>query len=200
MRTGNLQLYMESMKRMLPFFPAAGHNSYANSLYIYLQQLSDMATSNPNLYNLFEKGLFVARRTDNSWTGISCDLAIEQVLMGSLQNKGGLAKRHGMNEGQRQVWVKAMVPCSEVTESMQAFTATRLEGNEKTHKENSVSRKTRNHSDLKKLLAFLIDHNPFEGSNQLRNIVTGMLIRIFYYNCKEIDSQVNFKHSFKQSN
>lgn len=36
MRTGNFQLYMESLKRMLPFFPAAGHNSYMQKAYTFI--------------------------------------------------------------------------------------------------------------------------------------------------------------------
>lgn len=38
-RTGNWELHLQSLREMLPIFAAAGHNLYAKSVYIYLQQM-----------------------------------------------------------------------------------------------------------------------------------------------------------------
>lgn len=38
-RSGNWKLHLESIKQMLPFFHAAGHNNYAKSANVYLQDM-----------------------------------------------------------------------------------------------------------------------------------------------------------------
>ena len=40
-RTGNFKMHLESVKDMLPFLAAAGHNHYTKSSWLYLQQLLD---------------------------------------------------------------------------------------------------------------------------------------------------------------
>ena len=36
-RTGNLDLYLQAVSKMLPSMAAAGHNNYIKSLHVYLQ-------------------------------------------------------------------------------------------------------------------------------------------------------------------
>ena len=43
-RTGNWLLHLESIQDMLPYFAAAGHNLYAKSAYIYLNQMQALRT------------------------------------------------------------------------------------------------------------------------------------------------------------
>ena len=38
-RTGDWQLYLYSLEKMLPFFAASGHNLYLKSVYCHLQQM-----------------------------------------------------------------------------------------------------------------------------------------------------------------
>ena len=41
-RTGNFKMHLESVKDMLPFLAAAGHNHYTKSSWLYLQQMLDL--------------------------------------------------------------------------------------------------------------------------------------------------------------
>ena len=80
-RTGNWKLHLQAIHDMLPYFAAAGHNLYTKSAYIYLQLMEDLQEKHPEVYNSFQDGLHVVRRSDRYWAGLSTDLAIEQVLM-----------------------------------------------------------------------------------------------------------------------
>ena len=75
---------------MLPFFDAAGHNLYMKSGYIYLQQITELQETTPEIYQHFTMGNHVVRRTEKFWARLSTDLVIEQVLMRSIKSVGGL--------------------------------------------------------------------------------------------------------------
>ena len=78
-RTGNFNLHLEATNDMLPYFAAAGHNSYLKSAQLYLQKMSQLKTEHPDVHHHFEKGLHVVRRSDREWAGLSTDLIVEQV-------------------------------------------------------------------------------------------------------------------------
>ena len=79
-RTGNFNLHLEATNDMLPYFAAAGHNSYLKSAQLYLQKMSQLKTEHPDVHHHLKKGLHVVRRSDREWAGLSTDLIIEQVL------------------------------------------------------------------------------------------------------------------------
>ena len=60
-RTGNLHLHLQAVKDMLPFFASSGHSLYAKSVYIYLQTMSNLQETHPQVYAKFQEGymLFV---------------------------------------------------------------------------------------------------------------------------------------------
>ena len=121
-RTGNWLLHLQAMYQMLPYFAASGHNFYAKSSYIYLQQMQDLEKTNPNVYKKFLEGYHVARRSDRFWGGLSTDLMIEQVLMRSMKTTGGLTRGKGVSEIQRLVWLMSMPITADVNHSMQNLT------------------------------------------------------------------------------
>ena len=84
-RTGNWRLHLESVREMLPFFAASGHTLYAESAHVYLQTMLELPRTHPDLYQKFEAGFHVVRRSDRYWAGLSTDLIVEQVLMQTCQ-------------------------------------------------------------------------------------------------------------------
>ena len=153
-RTGNWILHLESMKDMLPYFAAAGHNLYAKSAHIYLSQMQNLQITHPDVHALYSKGHHVIRRNDRFWGGISTDLAIEQVLMRSLKSTGGLTRGRGLGEAQRSLWLLSMPVCSEVNDAMQIFTSTKYQTNDQ-HAESSKARKHRDFKDINTITEFL---------------------------------------------
>ena len=172
-RTGDWRLHLESLKAMLPFFAASGHNLYAKSVWVYLNQMEGLADTHPDIAALFEKGFHVIRRTDNYWAGISSDLAIEQVLMRGIKTTGGLTRGRGMNECQRALWILSMPDCAAVNNAMQSVTATNFYSSDQ-HKEEGISRQKRDTKDTMTITSFLRDRNPFVEQEDLRNIETGV--------------------------
>ena len=121
-RTGNWELHLQAVSEMLPYLAASGHNNYTKSALIYLQQMSHLQDDHPEVYQHFQDGLHVIRRSDRYWANLPSDLVIEQVLMRSLKTNGGLTRGRGMTEQQRLVWSLSMPACGEMNKTMQELT------------------------------------------------------------------------------
>ncbi|KAG1672542.1 hypothetical protein GQR58_015942 [Nymphon striatum] len=80
-RTGNWKQHLVAISLMLPYLAASGHNLYTKSAQLYLQHMTDLEASHPDVWQKFEEGFHVVRRSDRMWAGLSSDLVIEQVLM-----------------------------------------------------------------------------------------------------------------------
>ena len=70
-RTGNWHLHLRTLREMLPFLAAAGHNLYTKSIYIYLLQMQDLPFSHPEVFESFSNGHHVVRRSERYWAGLS---------------------------------------------------------------------------------------------------------------------------------
>ena len=95
-RIGDWSLHLQILQDMLPYLAASGHHLYTKSLHVYLQQMTKLQDTHPNIYRRFIQGLHVVRRSDRFWAGLSTDLVIEQVLMRSLKTSGGLMRGRGI--------------------------------------------------------------------------------------------------------
>ena len=120
-RMGNFLSHLQSVTEMLPYFAATGHHLYAKSAYMYIQLMSKIETTHPNVYQKFLAGYHVVRRSDRFWAGLSTDLVIEQVLMRSLKTSGGMTRGREMSEQQRAVWLLSTPACAEINDAMQHF-------------------------------------------------------------------------------
>jgi hypothetical protein len=169
---GNWNGHLTEIRHMLPYFAAAGHNLYLKSSYIYLQQMSEITETKPDVHRAFSVGNHVIRRSDRYWAGLSTDLIIEQVLMRSVKSVGGMTRGRGMSESQRAQWLLSMPACADMNNAIQEFTGNKFETNEQ-HKESSEARVVRDNADIHTLSEFLHERNPFSDEHSLRNIETG---------------------------
>ena len=173
-RTGNWNLHLQAVRDMLPYFAAAGHNLYAKSAYVYLQIMEDLKEKHPDIHQKFQDGLHVVRRSDRYWAGLSTDLVIEQVLMRSVKTTGGLTRGKGMSEMQRLVWLLSMPACAEINGAMQALTGASYVTSEQ-HKDCGEARQQRDYADMKKIMSYINERNPFSPDPSLRSIVSGVV-------------------------
>ena len=120
-RTGNWKLHLQALQDMLPYMAASGHNLYTKSVYLYLQDMTALQESHPEVYAYCLKGYHVIQRSDCFWAGLSLDPAIEQILMRSVKTTGGLTRERGMSEIQRLVWLFSRPACLEINNTMQEF-------------------------------------------------------------------------------
>lgn len=172
-RTGNWDLHLKMVHKMLPYLSAAGHHNYTKSLHIYPQKMDKLKETHPEVYSQFQEGHHVIRRSDRFWAGLSTDLVIEQVLMRSVKTTGGLTRGRGMSETQRSVWLLSTPACAEVNLAMQELTSVIYAPSEQ-HKEVSDARKEKDMADTKEILSFLTLRNPFHENPALHSLVTGV--------------------------
>ena len=172
-RTGNWRLHLQSVHDMLPYFAASGHRQYAKSAYVYLQMMTTLPETHPDVHQKFEDGYHIVRRSDRYWAGLFTDLIIEQVLMRSVKTHGGLTRGKGMTETQRLQWVLSMPACANINDAMQKFSGVSYETSDQ-HKDISKARQTRDVSDTLELISYLKEGDPFTQNNSLVNIANGM--------------------------
>ena len=101
------------------------------------------------------------------------DLIIEQTLMKSVKITEEMTRRNGMSEIQRVQWLLSMPACSNINNAMQEFDNVQYCTSDQ-HKECSKSRQERDNQDVKMILSFLTDRNPFIEHADLRNIEKGV--------------------------
>ena len=207
-RTGEWELSLYAVQRMLPYFAAAGHNLHLKSAHVYLQTMCQLRDNNPRVYEAFKKGHHVIRRSDRYWAGLSTDLVIEQVLMRSVKATGGMTRGKGMSEYQRAQWSLSMPVCAAMNVAMQTFCGTDFHTSSQ-HKETGKSRIERDYKDSQTFLSFLTERNPFCEGTLLQNIETGVTSdpSVNAYKAVEIGNTIlqamvgknAFDYSFKKS-
>lgn len=138
-RTGDWQLKLDSLRNMLPYDAAAAHNSYTKCIYIFLQEMEKLKATHPVLYDRFDNGHFIIRRSDRYWAGLPCDLTIEQVLMRNIKSQIDLTRGRGIGENQRLVWINSMPECVNIKNAMQELTGLHYQTSEQ-HKDVGASR------------------------------------------------------------
>ena len=122
-RTGDWELHLVAVSRMLNLFAATGHNQYARCARLYLQMMRELPVSHPWLHNEFAKhGFHTVRRSDRYWSGLWTDLVIEQVLMRAVKSRGGLTRGRGVTDSVRMTWIHSMHQCAEVRNAMTHLT------------------------------------------------------------------------------
>ena len=60
-------LHFQTLRNMLPYHAAAGHNSYTKSIYVYLQRLAKLSVQQPEVRRHSMEGRHVVRRSDRYW-------------------------------------------------------------------------------------------------------------------------------------
>ena len=111
-RLANWALHLEALTIALPIYAACDHFNCTKSLYLYLQKMNNLKNERPEVYQHFQEGNFVVRRSDRYWAGLPADQVIEQTLMRPLKSSGGLTRGSGMSDINRAVWLLSMSVCS----------------------------------------------------------------------------------------
>ena len=169
-RTGDFMLYLKSLKDMLPYFAASGHNSYTKSVHLFLQDMLNLEEKNPTVYQEFSSGNLFVRRSDRFWGALPTDLVIEQVLMRALKSKSGLTHGRGMDETQRTRWLLTMPDYARISTEMDKLgSCAPLRGNDI-----RPSAMIRDHTDTTTVFKYLECHDPFGENEYVYDISTGI--------------------------
>ena len=178
-RSKDWEGHLLACTKLLNLFAATGHLHYAKSCRLYVQQMRELPSTQPWLYEMFtSRGLHAVQRANHPMNGLWTDLTIEQVLMASLKSRGGLTHGKGLTKSVRDQWVYTMHQRATVHEAMTRLTGTRRMTSAQ-HVELGQTRRKRDLDDLERILRWLHDHNPFdtEAPEGLRSISAGFLAK-----------------------
>ncbi len=77
-REGNLELYVQALAKIIPWYFALDHTHYARWTPVHLHDMISLKQSHPSIYAEFAKGNFVVKKSKRSFSAISIDQAHEQ--------------------------------------------------------------------------------------------------------------------------
>jgi len=69
--------YIESLKKLVPWFFALDHMHYARWGSIYIRDMLELATKQPSVHEEFVNGNFTAQKTLQSFSSMALDQALE---------------------------------------------------------------------------------------------------------------------------
>ena len=174
-RMGNWTEHLKAVKRMLPYFHAAGHFLYAKSSHLYLQDMLAIEESMDQLtFQRFTDGFFTVRRSNKFNSGTWTDMIIEQTLMKSMKMEGGLSRGRSTQESVLCKWVYGMHSMNAICDELEKFNGISLDTGEQ-HVDARDSRIKRDDEDVLKLLEWFKHHNPFPAMKQIVSLATGII-------------------------
>ena len=113
---------MTAIKRMLPYFHAAGHFLYTKSAYVFVQDMGKLKLSmDEGNFKKFTADFFTIKRSDKFFCGILNDMVIEQSLMKSSKVQGGFVHGRSTKDSVLTKFVVGLVSASNVTEGLEKF-------------------------------------------------------------------------------
>jgi len=78
-RTADIELYIQALARIVPFFFALDHHLHARWLPVHLRDLLNLPNNHPRLWEAFKAGYFVAAKSYRRFSTIALDQAHEQL-------------------------------------------------------------------------------------------------------------------------
>ena len=78
LRTGNFNLYLNSLNEITPWLFALDHTNYSRWLPVHLQDMLSLQQTNPLIYDAFKSGCFVVSKSLRKFSSLPIDHAHEQ--------------------------------------------------------------------------------------------------------------------------
>ena len=155
-REANLELFIDCLMEWVGWFFVFDHHNYARYAPVQLADFSYIKSERPELYNLLEKGVFTANKTNKRFSAIHLDQNHEQ-MNDILKHNGGIV---GLTENPQAL--KRYLVCSPlVSELCSSFEQENINTSEKHHSESTFVQK-RFQSDVTLLTDTISSYgNPF---------------------------------------
>ena len=162
LRTGNWQLYIDAVKKVLIWFFVFDHPNYARAISLHLADLLDMEERHPNLARAFKEKKFCVQKTKNRFSLMAMDQAHEQLNAKIKGNGGAVGLFDNKNSLNR--WMTAGPVISDIIdEFLVSCGLTESESIVGLHHEECKMFKVRFNNNVKGLVdAFKVRCNPFD--------------------------------------
>ena len=112
-------MHLDCTCKMLNLFAGTGHVNYAKSARLYFQIMLSLNVD-PWLFEQFCNAFHSIKHTDQFWAGRWSNLVIEQFMMRSINNRGGLTRGRRMAESKRDLCVGTMQKYGAVHQTMES--------------------------------------------------------------------------------
>ena len=161
-RVADFKMFCDALEQIIPWMFALDHVHYARWLPVFLQDLKELSTRHPDVYQEFLSGKFTVQKTNRKFSSMATDQAHEQ------NNK--LVKEEGGAIGILQSpkalmqWMEAGPEIARmITEFGDIIVDADPEEPIKSHHENTTTFEKRFRKDVKSMYeAFIENGNPFE--------------------------------------
>ncbi|GBL81247.1 hypothetical protein AVEN_143575-1 [Araneus ventricosus] len=175
-RSGNWDLLITTIQQMLPFFHAAGHFFCARCAHLYMQDMMNLKNRiDPIEYEKFtNNGYFTIRRMDKFWSGIWSNQTIEQTLMKTMKNSGGLTRGRGITESVLIRWTLGMIHLHNICEEVEKY-CNIISVTSEQHVDVRPSRIALDIEDVEKVMQWFSQHIPFPINDVLMSISSGVV-------------------------
>ena len=176
-REANFELHLNAVCESIPWFQAAGRNTYAKFVPTYLADMKALEETHPESYEQLSQGSFVVRRSvNNNFNAVATDQALEQTVNKEGKSKGGVIGLT-LKEGALTRWLQTRHVSAEYAEAFESLCQSKKETTK--HHEQEKARLAKDEEDVCKIVQaasrFL---NPFNIETvpvELVNIATGQV-------------------------
>jgi len=179
-RSGDWELHLYCITKMIPVLHAGGHTAYAKSSRLYLDQMKQLKTKmgKKEFAKYTSEGYWTVRRSNRFWSGNFTDQTIEQVLMRMLKSRGGLAHGRGVTLSTESKMVHIIPQTAPICESLEVFSGVHSNTTDQ-HKDLRPTSTARDGLHLTRFKDYLAQHSPFiykgEYKDRLVCISTGIV-------------------------
>lgn len=177
-REGNWCDHLSATREIMPWMFSYDHVNYSRYLPLYWCQMHELQTTCPSAYEKLSNGDFCVQRSENPFSQISVDQAIEQTINRHTKTKGGIIG-FSRRPGAVEQWVVNAHQRAEI--ASRCFDMAGLNEpfpkSHSTHKEAATSRVRTDEKSVQAVLEVLSSwRNPFIGdaSDSLTNISSGV--------------------------
>ncbi|KAJ8050587.1 Vesicular integral-membrane protein VIP36 [Holothuria leucospilota] len=144
-RSGNWELHLSAVRKILPWMFAYDRHNYARYLSAYFLEMCDLPRTHPSAFEAFY---------------VECDLCIEQTSNRDAKTKGGMVG-FTTNPGAVLRWLLTQHECSSIANQCKLMSG--KERSVRTKKELDTSRILRDETDVKAVISTIHNMvNPFE--------------------------------------
>lgn len=124
---GNLQLYLESLTKIVPWMFALDHTHYSRWLPVHIRDMTLLSENHPGIFDEFCAGKFVVHKTSNMFSAMAIDQCHEQNnavikesggAVGLMTNPGALRRWMvaGPEVGRMVNEFEALQSCDQITD------------------------------------------------------------------------------------
>ena len=178
-RERNWELYLTTVKEIIPMFAIFDHTNYLRWCSLYLEDIQTLNETAPDVYREFLKGNFYGKRKPGKFNSVGTDMCLEQTINRSSKGKGGV-----VGETRKKsfftMWNLIYHEMLEVNNLGREISGAQLDKWELVfhHKDNNADI-TRSESNVRSMMEFILSReNPFSVTLEprLHNILNQQIM------------------------